>query len=94
MWTTIIEILEPVRRFVSSQAAFIAGIIIGMLIMMVYHRFIGLRNLRSAYEEVKTSQKNTITALAKVVKVKLDSVKVDQKNKSFFNSLKRYFGQL
>lgn len=70
---------------------FIFGLIIGIVVAWVYHRFVGNKNLRDSYKILIKSKEETIEAYKLLVSEKLDKITVDQKDKAFFKRIKDYF---
>ncbi len=77
----------------SKQSSLISGIIIGMIIISLYNKFVGDRKLVQSYDNVIKSKDEHIQSLKLAIYDKLKMVQVDKKDKSFFDKLSRYFKQ-
>lgn len=70
---------------------FLFGLIIGLFVAWVYHRFVGSYNLRKSYEKLLSGKDETISAYRALVSERLDKLNTPQFDKSFFKKLKQFF---
>ena len=70
---------------------FLFGLLLGMFIAWLYHRFLGNRNLRKSYQMLVDAKQETIDALKIVVADRLENVTVDKKEKEFFRRIQKFF---
>lgn len=73
---------------------FVFGLIIGIMVAWVYHRFLGLRNLRESYRVLLAGKDETISALKSLVAEKMDRIQVEPKDKAFFKRMKVFFKRM
>lgn len=70
---------------------FILGLLIGMILGWVYHRFIGSRELRKSYERTIESNDLHISSLKQIISDRLGKITVEKADKRFFDGIKKYF---
>jgi uncharacterized membrane protein (DUF106 family) len=73
---------------------FIFGLIIGLFIAWIYHKYIGNKSLKNSYERLLQSKDDTIAALKEIIGGKLAGIEVEKKDKPFFDKIKRFFRAL
>lgn len=91
--------MESIQKFINQVLVygyenykdFILGLLVGLFVAWLYHKFIGNRNLKSSYERLLTGKDETITALKEVIGGKLAGVQVDKKSAEFFARIRKFF---
>lgn len=67
------------------------GIVLGIIILYLYHRFVGNKQQRESYERIITQLEENISGYKELLLERLDNVTVDPVNKGFFKKVRRYF---
>lgn len=91
--------MRPIREFMVKVFGYgyenyrdiIFGLLFGMFVAWMYHKFIGNKNLKSSYERLLKSKDETINALKEVIDARLSDIRVDNKHESFFARVRQYF---
>jgi hypothetical protein len=90
--------VEQVQKFFNSVLQygfttykdFILGLLIGLTVAWMYHKWIGNRDLKRSYEKLLSSKDETINALKEIIGGRLAAMQVTT-DKDFFNRVKKYF---
>lgn len=67
------------------------GIIIGIFLIIIYNKFIGLYALKKSYERVIKEKDDHIDSLKTIVYERLEAVTSDTLEPKLFRNIKRYF---
>lgn len=75
-----------------SHSTFLAGIICGVILTLLYHRFVGRKFLVTSYEKLIKAKDETIKGYSVIISERLAKVSVsDEGSKSIIKNLKKYF---
>jgi len=88
-----IEIMiELIKEKTELYGDFIFGMMVATSLWLIYHRFVGIRNIKKSYELRIESKNETISALKKLVYEKLDKIDVPELNqKGILGKIKKSF---
>jgi hypothetical protein len=70
---------------------FLFGLIIGMFVGWIYHRFIGTYTLKQSYKQLLNAKDETLTAYKALISERLEKIEVAEQGKTFFKNLKKFF---
>ncbi|WP_321287838.1 hypothetical protein [uncultured Sunxiuqinia sp.] len=85
-------IVSELYRFYVTYIDFIGGILLGVVIVVIYNRFVGQRSLRKSYERTITALEDQIKTLKGIVSERLESIDVEEiSDKRLIKNLKKYF---
>jgi len=91
--------MREIRKFISDILSYgnaqyrdlILGLLLGLFLAWIYHKYIGNRNLKTSYENLLKSKEETIDAYKEIIGGRLASVEVEKKDKEWFFRLKKFF---
>lgn len=89
---TIWDNIEGVIQYgFETYKDFVFGLIIGLFVAWIYHRFLGSYSLRKSYEKLLSGKDETIAAYRALVSERLDKMKTPEYDKDFFKKIKKFF---
>ncbi|MDB4919745.1 hypothetical protein [Mucilaginibacter sp.] len=80
-----------VTNGVEKYKDFLFGLLIGLIVAYFYNKLVGNKALKDSYEKTIKTKDDFITVCKVLVSERLKDVQVEQKDKQFFNRLKRFF---
>lgn len=69
----------------------VLGVLIGIFLIIIYNKFIGLSSLKKSYERTIEEKDNHIDSLKTIVFERLDAVTTETIDPKLFRNIKRYF---
>lgn len=70
---------------------FVFGLLVGLFVAWMYHRFLGSYSLRKSYEERLAGKNETIDAYRALLNERLSKMDTPQYDKALFKRLKQFF---
>lgn len=84
-------IWEMIQEVWNDQANLVSGIVLGMILSWMYHKFIGIYTIKRSYKEIIESKNETIESLKMVVSERLDKIQPDKYDKTLIGKIKKFF---
>lgn len=91
--------MDEIKKFLKDILSYgfaqykdlILGLLLGLFLAWIYHKYIGNRNLKTSYEKLLKSKEETIDAYKEIIGGRLAGIEVEKKDKEWFTRLRKFF---